>query len=522
MVLRTQRFRQEVTTLSFELCPPQDRLPDAFCNFGCLLSVDCHVSHYCCRVDLMSNLKKLVLAWCRIHDSQVQTYSRFLCETSLESISVFGGFLLIIIFPPFFFLLLLLSFLAYSVATSCFLLVFLQGEVPNSLAQCLTTTSRFSNLKQVHCPQSPHVEQEVRSQIKLGSYYFNLVSVFLLGYGDTGKSSIRYCIKNLAAWFPQTPPKPTITRGLEVEKDVALPNGERIRIIDFGGQHHYHHCTHLLTGGPRAVYVILVNPREDGYEEQLLYWLRLLAVKVSSGSPPVLDQLQEVVGLGLQRRTLSPRSSLSTAGGMKCSRMTKPGKLNRSWGRTLRRLAQSSKGSSRLLTGRGTNCAPRSYSNPPDHMTKFTQTLQQMVVTVRTDHEIKIPDVDIPTMVEQKLTQDVFYERMALEQRISSHLPLYSTTSVTMMLDTLVSSQNFVSIKIGSGKEYVCTNLHRLGQEILGPLVYDEATAGKSPLTKVIWAQSELICEFFFSTFFPPLFFACSFSNPHYFLSSEV
>ena len=55
-----------------------------------------------------------------------------------------------------------------------------------------------------------------------------------------------------------------------------------MQVIDFGGQHHYHHSTHLFTRESRAAFIILVNPFEEGFEEQLWYWLRLLTLKATT------------------------------------------------------------------------------------------------------------------------------------------------------------------------------------------------------------------------------------------------
>jgi len=87
---------------------------------------------------------------------------------------------------------------------------------------------------------------------------FNQASVYLLGYGETGKTSLRKTIKNYLHWtswyFKMNWMAPTVqvneqTKGLEVERGLLLGDGRSIQVIDFGGQHHYHHSTHLFMRG---------------------------------------------------------------------------------------------------------------------------------------------------------------------------------------------------------------------------------------------------------------------------------
>lgn len=115
---------------------------------------------------------------------------------------------------------------------------------------------------------------------------FNTVSIYLLGYGDAGKTTLRQTLKNrhstLAKIGLNREAKSLFhnerTRGVEIERGISISQYSTL-VIDFGGQHHYHQSTHIFMRTSRSLFIILANPFEEGFEEQIRYWCRLLVHK---------------------------------------------------------------------------------------------------------------------------------------------------------------------------------------------------------------------------------------------------
>ena len=105
-----------------------------------------------------------------------------------------------------------------------------------------------------------------------------------MGHGHVGKTTLRQTIKNRKTWSSRfglnQEAEVTQTECVEVDRRVNI--GEtNIQVVDFGGQKEYHHGTHLFTRISRSIFLILSNPFDFGFEEQVWYWLRLLNIKSS-------------------------------------------------------------------------------------------------------------------------------------------------------------------------------------------------------------------------------------------------
>ena len=75
--------------------------------------------------------------------------------------------------------------------------------------------------------------------------------------------NLNFIIKYLFSVSAKTTEVNERTKGLEVDKRIAIGDNY-MQVIDFGGQHHYHHSTHSFTRGSRAAFIILVNPLRKG------------------------------------------------------------------------------------------------------------------------------------------------------------------------------------------------------------------------------------------------------------------
>ena len=298
--------------------------------------------------------------------------------------------------------------------------------------------------------------------------------MYLLGYGDTGKSTLRQTFKNLSTWSAfwganvkaSTIVVNTETKGLEVDQRVVIEDA-LVQVVDFGGQHHYHHFTHILLSGVRSVNVVVLNPLEVGYQEQLWYWMRLLTLKSSLLlTPDGAPTLQQVIVV-FSRRDLSSR------------------KIRESDLKDLVDLVREN--FKQFVFIRGwfwLNCT----ETGDDNMRPFLKLLKETAKAVIAQYQLIVPDSAVPDKILGQVHGAIFYGRKSLEAIIA---PLVEKNSkaASNWVETLKKGNDFFSIKLHDGaKEIICTDLERFGKDILGELIQHRGEEVKSE-----WKKSELI-----------------------------
>ena len=354
--------------------------------------------------------------------------------------------------------------------------------------------------------------KEIERAIKPRSL-FNLVSVYLLGYADTGKTTLLSTLKNLnfvtKLLFSKTA-KTTIvnerTKGLEVDKRIPIGDGNFMQVIDFGGQHQYHHITHLFSRGYRAAFIILINPFEDGFGEQLWYWLRLLTLKSVASAAPV-SRLPQVV-IVFSRRDEGTGTGTGKGKG--------EGKIKEVVDEKEKELGVLVTEAERVFGGwvkvRGWVWMDCTQTKNKD-LERFFSMLSGLVSSVMDEFQMAVPDTSIPEKIIKATEGEMFYDRGDLEGFIMTKVLKQSgdsgLTAASNWIDSLLRCQDYFSVRVKQGKqqtEFICTDLQKFGRELLSNLI-ELRQESKSE-----WTQAEL------EGFLACLFLSSSFS--HFFLSS--
>ena len=409
---------------------------------------------------------------------------------------------------------------------------FIGNQISDSGATLLEKSLSFnSSLKTLRLEGNKLSEKklkEIEKAMKRRASVFNLVSVYLLGYGDTGKTTLRstfknlnFFTKNMVSKAAKTTKVNERTKGLEVDKRIKI--GENfMQVIDFGGQHHYHHSTHLFTRGSRAAFIILVNPFEEGFQEQLLYWLRLLTLKATSSSStstssttantldsPVIGASGETVsGLLLPQTVIvfSRRDECGLSGGKE---KEKEGAKEKELEELVRSVAGLFKERVKVTGWIWMDCTQTKNKE----LERFFSILSSTVSSVMDEFQMAVPDTSTPEKI-MKSTPEIFYERKELEGIITGLLKLNDTGGgeegravASNWIDSLLRSQDFFAIQIKEStdssssssssssiggtsssepKQFICTDLQRFGKDLLSTLI-ELSNENKSE-----WTQTEL------------------------------
>jgi len=312
---------------------------------------------------------------------------------------------------------------------------------------------------------------------------FNSVSVYLLGYGNVGKTTLRQTIKNmdsiLTSWFGLNQQAETIKNNLQtkcVEIDRRVNIGKtNIQIIDFGGQKEYHHGTHLFTRISRSIFLILANPFDFGFEEQVWYWLRLLNLKSSKNHNQ--NQKAEVIIVFSHKDKENDKNKIQVI-------ETKLVKL-------VNELRTEFEETITINTLWMWMDCTKTKTN---EMKQFLNELEKIVNKVMDGFRMNIPDISIPQKIINNLNQ-IFYERNELEIEIGTILKSDEFIG-SHWINILLESHDFLSININhgneKGKEYICVDLERFGKDILSKIIKPNAS-------KCIYSTNEII-GFFFSS----------------------
>jgi len=309
---------------------------------------------------------------------------------------------------------------------------------------------------------------------------FNTVSIYLLGYGHVGKTTLRQSIKNMdtwSAWLGLNQQAETIknnnqTEGVEIDRRVNIGK-TNIQIIDFGGQKEYHHGTHLFTRISRSIFLILANPFDFGFEEQVWYWLRLLNLKSSKNQ--YQNQKAEVMIIFSHKDKENDKNAIEVI-------ETKLDKL-------INELRTEFEETITINTLWMWMDCTKTKTN---EMKELLNELEKIVNKVMDEFTVNIPDISIPQKIINNLNQ-IFYERNDLGIEIGKILKSDEIIA-SNWINILLQSHDFLSIKINhgneKGKEYICVDLEKFGKNILSKIIKPNAS-------KYIYSSNDIIGIFF-------------------------
>jgi internalin A len=118
-----------------------------------------------------------------------------------------------------------------------------------------------------------------------GSRPLNEAKLILVGKGSVGKTSL---VKKLVTGKFNSREK--TTEGIRISDwECALGKSKavRVHIWDFGGQE-MQHATHQFFLTERALYLLVLNRRHDGYDEEADYWMRLIRAFGGADAPVIV------------------------------------------------------------------------------------------------------------------------------------------------------------------------------------------------------------------------------------------
>ena len=315
---------------------------------------------------------------------------------------------------------------------------------------------------------------------------FNTVSVYLLGYGHVGKTTLRQTIKNmdsiLTSWFGLNREAESIKNDIQtecVEIDRRVNIGKtNIQIIDFGGQKEYHHGTHLFTRISRSIFLILANPFDFGFEEQVWYWLRLLNLKSLKNQ----NQKAEVIIIFSHKDKENDKNAIQV---IETKLENLMNELRIEFDETID-----------VNTFWIWMDCTKTKTN---EMKLFLDILEITVNKVMDKFRMNIPDISIPQKIINSLNQ-IFYERNELEIEIGKILKSDEIIG-SHWINILLQSHDFLSIQINNEnesqkeKEYICVDLEKFGKDILSQIIKPNAS-------KYIYSSSDIIGTFIFFIFY--------------------
>jgi len=335
----------------------------------------------------------------------------------------------------------------------------------------------------------------------------NSITMYLLGYGFSGKTTLRRTLKNK---FRKVPPNErpeklgdaSQTVMMEVEKKISLGNYQA-QIIDFGGQEYYHYAIHLFIRPARSIFLVLADPWETGHQEQLFYWLRLLTIKSQDLEVPeamIVFSKRDVISLSVEALVRVEEATSKNPNTKAAKEKEEKEKAAKTKEEELHDLVvfvtEKFQDKVHINGWVWVNCKALGEQSQVT-----LDTLDRTVKAALDNGPIGIPDPAIPQKILDKAT-DVFMERKYLEGIVSNITITTFLKEVRIGEDAspwvaaLIKSQDFFSVTVGS-EEYICPNLQRLGQEVLH--VLQEVVKGKqvtrSELVNKIFSNSKLSSE---------------------------
>jgi internalin A len=133
-------------------------------------------------------------------------------------------------------------------------------------------------------PKPPSEILSYYSATRAASRPLNEAKLIFVGQGGVGKTSL---VKSLVtASFDQNEPN---TEGIQISDWSCLLSSGRttVHIWDFGGQEMMH-STHRFFLTDRSLYVLVLNRRQGGSDEQADYWLRLVRTFAGERAPVII------------------------------------------------------------------------------------------------------------------------------------------------------------------------------------------------------------------------------------------
>jgi internalin A len=139
----------------------------------------------------------------------------------------------------------------------------------------------------------PGSGQKLKSAREILDYYFaqhagarplNEGKLILVGRGAVGKTSLVNALRT-----GKFDPREDTTQGIKIT-DWTCPIDEdkiTLHIWDFGGQEMMH-ATHQFFLTARTLYLLVLNRRQGGYDEEADYWLRLIRAFGGKGAPVIV------------------------------------------------------------------------------------------------------------------------------------------------------------------------------------------------------------------------------------------
>jgi len=297
-----------------------------------------------------------------------------------------------------------------------------------------------------------------------------------LGHGHVGKTTLRQTIKNRKTWSSRfglnQEAEVTQTECVEVDRRVNI--GEtNIQVVDFGGQKEYHHGTHLFTRISRSIFLILSNPFDFGFEEQVWYWLRLLNIKSSKNQNQNQNQKAEVIIIFSHRDKEDDNNKIQVIG-------TKLEKLMNE----LRIEFEETININNLWMWM--DCT----KTKTNEMKELLSELERTVNKVMDEFRMNIPNISIPQKIINNLNH-IFYERNELEIEVGKILKSDEIIA-SNWINILLQSHDFFLIKINNEsenqkeKEYICVDLEKFGKDILSQIIKPNAS-------KYIYSTNDII-----------------------------
>lgn len=141
-----------------------------------------------------------------------------------------------------------------------------------------------------------------------GSRALREVKLILVGRGEVGKTTLADVLQG-KPFKKNRPP----TDGIKITPWSVTPKGGAavIRIWDFGGQQ-IMHGTHQFFLTKRAIYIVMIDGRDDRYQREAEYWLKLVRAFGGDSTVMVIMNRQKDYKFDLDRNALATKYDVST------------------------------------------------------------------------------------------------------------------------------------------------------------------------------------------------------------------
>jgi len=311
-----------------------------------------------------------------------------------------------------------------------------------AIVDLLPFSGNLSHLNVKNKNIDSHLQGKISNLLAEKAWY-NSLSVFLLGYGETGKTSLRNAWKKKDQLFKYffEPSYINPTRGWEIER-LQLADMQ-VLIYDIGGQHHLSHASHLLISPLRSAFLILSDPLEEGFQEQVLFWLRELKLKAGGRCKPSVFLI--------------------------FNRADQAGKIRESKAKEIESLYSDVRqkfGDVIIFKGKHwMNC----HRPDTSQLEMFLKELVQEIQALQEKNHLSASDISLLPKIRTKTLPQIFYLRTDLVNQIKTWFEL-SEQEAAGYVDLLLLNHDFFEIPVDS-ISFVCTNLEAYGKKILDRVI---------------------------------------------------